>query len=455
MRLGQDKAKRIVEEAVETARRQGADTAYALLRTTDERLTRYSNDAIEMSTERFEPSLYLRTTYRNRPGAASINTFDHASLEWLAERARALAHSTTGSPADPPYLAPPVDSMPEVDCYDEATANMTAEGRARLVCQVQDVKQRWPRVKVYGNAVSGAEERAIANSEGLSAYFIGSVARLQVTTIAESGGAGLARYLGRSFDRLDTELLAAEALEKAGAFEEFTDIEPGDYEVILEPNATAEALFHLGYLGFDALSYMNGSSCFSDDLGKQVLAPQVTIWDDSLRSGQMCEPFDYEGVPRQRIRLVHNGTVENLVYDLATAAKANKESTGHGLEPEGAWFTDGPYARHLVLEPGESTREELISHVKRGLLITRFHYTRPLDQRKALLTGMTRDGTFLIEDGQVVGMLPNLRFTASAVDVLTNVVEIGADAQLATEYVHFNIAPSIRTTGFPITGKTG
>ncbi len=453
MIIGEKRATELAARAVQMALEGGADTAFALLRGTDEGLTRYSNNAIEMSTEYTEPSLYLRSSYGSHLGAASINTFNDASLAWLARRARTLAESSTPQETLPP-LASPVEAMPEVEAYDPSTAELPPEGRAEIIARATRRAGGRSDVGLFGNMVTGSQERAVANSEGLAAYFAGSTCRFQVSSIAPSGGAGLARFVGRSIEGLDPEGMAEQAWGKAARFETFTDIDPGEYEAILEPDAAAEILYHLGYLGFGGGTHLNGSSCFSGRIGEQLFPPFMTIWDDPLRPDQMCEPFDAEGVPRRRVQLVEDGTVKGAVYDLDTAAQAGTTSTGHGLEPEGVWFTDGPYARNLVLEPGTASRQDLVSRVKRGILITRLHYTRPLDPARALLTGMTRDGTFLVEDGSIVAMLPNLRFAISAIDVLSHTADIGCDLALATEYAHMNLVPSIRTMGFRITGKT-
>ncbi|MFO8059382.1 MAG: metallopeptidase TldD-related protein [Bacillota bacterium] len=454
MIIGEDRARQLTARVVRMALDSGADTAFALLRAADEGLTRYSNDAIEMSTECAEPSLYLRTTYGPRLGAAGVNTFDDASLQWLTRRARTLAESSIARDDLPP-LAPPVDSMPKVQAYHPETALLSADGRAEIIARAVHGAAGRRGVKMFGHMISGSEERAVANSEGLAAYFAGSSCRFQVSTIAPGGGAGMTRFVGRSIEGIDPEEMAQRAWEKAARFETFADVDPGEYEAILEPDATAEILYHLGYLGFGGAAHLNGSSCFSGQIGRQLFPSFMSIWEDPLRPDGMCEPFDSEGVPRRRVKLVERGIVRGAVYDLETAARAGTASTGSGLGPEGAWFTDGPYARNLVLEPGTGSREELISRVDRGILVTRLHYTRPLDPARALLTGMTRDGTFLIKDGSITAMLPNLRFTVSAVDVLSHAADIGRDLTLATEYAHMNLVPSIRTGGFRITGKTG
>jgi predicted Zn-dependent protease len=319
----------------------------------------------------------------------------------------------------------------------------------RAVTRLDGIKD----TQVFGNVVSGATETAIANSKGLEAYFEGSVARFQVTSIASSRGAGIARHVGRSMRGADPEALADASIQKASRFRAFEDVPPGDYDVVLEPPAVGETLFHLGYLGFGGYGHLQGSSCFAGQIGAQVLSPLVTLRDDPLHPTTMCESFDGEGTPRHSMCLVEKGVIRGAVHDLETAEKAGVVSTGHGLGPEGSWFSEGPFPRHLALEPGSSCRDALISHVEHGLLITSFHYTRPLDPKRAIITGMTRNGTFLIRDGRITAMLPNLRFAVSAIALLANVREIGNDVSLAGDYV-CHLTPSIRTTGFSVMGKT-
>ena len=452
MIIGKERATEILENTVRLAQTKGADSAFVLLRNVSQKLTRYSNNAIENSTDSVEPQLYIRVSTGNKMAEASCSRLDDEACTWLAEMC--VSNALASHPAKRvPLLSRPPCVVREIKSYDEATAGMSAEERAHLIIRaVKRVGQR-SDVRLYGNAVTGFEERAIANSNGVSLYFIGSTARLQVTALADTRGAGLARHLGRSMQAAAPELLADDALFKAAHFGEFKDVDPGEYEVVLLPDAGAELLHHLGYLGFSGSGHLNGSSCFASQIGEMVLSPEVSICDDPLRPEHMCEPFDYEGTPKSTLKLVEKGVVRGAVYDLETAQKAGTASTGHALPPEGYWFSEGPYASHLVLEPGNSTREELVSGVERGLLITAFHYTRPLDQKRAILTGMTRNGTFLIEKGKIAAMLPNLRFTVSAVTLLKNVISVGNDLTLAGDYM-YNMSPSLRTTRFSVTGKT-
>jgi len=452
VRIGQDKATHAVRQAVSFALQSGASGAFALLRASDESLTRYSNNAIENSTRSFEPSIYLRVTLGKRLASVSSGNLDDTAIKAQAGLAVDLARSSPEM-KKVPMLAQRVTSYPQVNGYDPATAEMSATDRADLVRRAAARLQGSQDTRVYGNAVSGVDETAIANSNGAEAYFAGSAARFQVTSIARSRGAGIARHVGRSMADADPERLADVSIQKASRFSMFEDVPPGDYEVVLEPPAAGETLFHLGYLGFGGYGHIQGNSCFAGQIGQQVLSPRITLWDDPLHPATMCEPFDSEGTPRRALCLVEQGVVRGAVYDLETAEKAGVASTGHGLGPEGSWFNEGPFPRHLVLEPGTSSRDELISHIAHGLLITSFHYTRPLDPKRALITGMTRNGTFLIRNGKIAAMLPNLRFAVSAISLLANVKEIGSDAMLAGDYV-CHLTPSIRTTGFSVTGKT-
>ena len=430
----------------------GATSAFAMFRAIDEGLTRYSNNAVENSTRKFEPSLYLRAIVGNRMALCSSDHLDSQRLSSLAALAVDLAKNSPEIPRLPP-MAETDGAQPVVASFDGATACLPASRRAEMIRHAFEAGKMYPTIRLCGNAVSGAEERAIANSNGVLRYFAGSWARFQVTALADSGAAGMARAMGRSTKAIDPQTIAKSALDKAASYDTFTDAPPGEYEVVLEPSAAAETLFHLGYLGFGAAGHLQGNSCFAGMLGQKALADNITITDDPLHPDVLCEPFDWEGVPRQRTALVSKGAVLSAVYDLATARKAGLRSTGHGLPPEGAWFCEGPYPSHMVLTAGVSSRDDLISHVRRGLLVTSFHYTRPIDPKRAVITGMTRNGTFLIENGRVVGMTPNLRFAVSAIDLLANVEEIGNDSCLAGDY-NWMLAPSIRTRGFQVTGKT-
>jgi predicted Zn-dependent protease len=244
------------------------------------------------------------------------------------------------------------------------------------------------------------------------------------------------------------------AVNKALRSRNPTDIEPGAYTVILEEEAVADMVFYLSYMGLGALSVQEGRSFMSGRFGEKITGDNITIWDDGHDSRGLMFPFDYEGVPKQRVTLIENGVAKGVVYDSFTAGReGNKTSTGHGLP---APNTFGPIPANLFLAPGQATKEEMLASTERGIWVTRFHYTNPVHPVQTVLTGMTRDGTFLIENGQITRPLKNLRFTQSILEAFSQVEMLGSELKLLRgDWDGFaTCAPVVKIRGFQFTGTT-
>jgi predicted Zn-dependent protease len=226
-------------------------------------------------------------------------------------------------------------------------------------------------------------------------------------------------------------------------------LEPGDYSVVLEEYAVVDLLDMLGYLGFSALAVQEERSFF--EAGKRIGSDLVTLRDDATDTAGTPASFDYEGIAKQPVTLVEKGVCREVVHDAQTAARAGRRSTGHGLP---APNTYGPFPLHQLMEPGESSREELIGGLARGLLVTRFHYTNPVHPKLAMVTGMTRDGLFLVERGEVVGPVRNLRFTQSYLGALAGVEAVGRERRTLRGFLGTVVVPAVRISAFTFTGAT-
>jgi predicted Zn-dependent protease len=264
-----------------------------------------------------------------------------------------------------------------------------------------------------------------------------------------------ASFVARDPDQLDVDSLAAEAVKKISK-EEPIQIEPGEYEVILEPYAVSEFLSFLGYLGFHALAVQEGRSFFSNRFGEKMVDEKVTIYDDGLDSEGLQVPFDFEGIPKKKVTFFERGAAKEVTYDSFTAGREGKDSTGHGLI---APNTAGPIPVNLFMKEGESSLGEMIQSVRRGIYVTRFHYTNVVEPMKAVITGMTRDGTFLIEGGEMTRPIKNLRFTESILKALSRVAAISKDRKICSEgtvysrrFVTGTVAPAIKIDGFYFSG---
>jgi predicted Zn-dependent protease len=321
------------------------------------------------------------------------------------------------------------------------------------------IKNLLRRAKEKGCRASGAFSNgevalAVVNSLGVEAYQKFSDLFLHLIVENEKSS-GYASFVARDPDQLDVDALAQEAIGKTSK-EEPIQIEPGEYEVILEPYAVNELLSFLGYLGFHALAVQEGRSFFSNRFGEKMVGENVTIYDDGLDPEGLQVPFDFEGVPKKKVTFFERGVAKGVTYDSFTAGREGKDSTGHGLI---APNTSGPIPINLFMKGGESNLEEMIQPVRRGIYVTRFHYTNVVEPMKAVITGMTRDGTFLIEGGEMTRPIKNLRFTESILKALSQVSAISKDRKICSEgtvysrrFVTGTVVPAIKIGGFNFSG---
>jgi predicted Zn-dependent protease len=245
------------------------------------------------------------------------------------------------------------------------------------------------------------------------------------------GGNGFAETFAGRVDEIDAAAIGERAAAKAVDSQSPIALDPGTYEVVLEPAAVSTLVGFLAYMGFGGRMLAEGRSCFSGKEGTAVATPAISIVDDADDPATLGLPFDFEGVGRKRVDLVRDGVFVDGVYDLRTAKQVGKETTGHALP---APNPEGPLPLNLFMETGDATVEEMIAATRRGLLVTRFHYSNIVNLVESSITGMTRDGTFLIEDGRVVGPVRNFRFTQSIIEALSAVSMVGSTAELASEF---------------------
>jgi len=302
-------------------------------------------------------------------------------------------------------------------------------------------------LKAAGAVSTQSESVLVANSLGIRAYD----RRTQAAAHLVASGTTSSGYAERgsiSFGRLDFLEMAQRAVEKAVRGAEPKRVEPGDYRVILEPPAVADMLLMLGYFGFSALAYQEGRSFLRENEGKQVAAETVSIWDDATDPRGLPRRCDLEGVPKRKVMLVEKGVAQGPVHDSFTAHRAGLRSTGHGgLAPNAG----GPYPENLFLGAGGETFEKIIAGTERGLLVTRFHYTNVVHVKRLVLTGMTRDGTFLIEGGRLVAGVLNMRFDQGILEALAGVSAISSEPSLCE---NGGYVPALRIESFRFASGT-
>ncbi|MEX2275891.1 MAG: TldD/PmbA family protein [Actinomycetota bacterium] len=389
--------------------------------------TRFASSQIHQSTAREDTSLRVRVIRDGRIGVASTNDFSSTGAGSAGRSALEMTGVVSPDPSFP-GLAPPAD-IPAATGFDEATAATSPAQRAAAVAEV--IASCGDRMHAAGAYETTAMELGIANTQGQRCWAPITQAQLNAVITGPDGGNGFAESITPRVEDVDPGALGAAAASKAVASTNPRPIEPGTYEVVLEPAASSTLLEFLAYLGLGGKGLLEGESCLAGRQGQRVADESITIFDDATDPHTVGPPFDFEGVPKRRVDLIRDGMFVDGVYDLRTAKQANTTSTGHGLP---APNPDGPFPLNLFLEPGTASVDEMIAATGRGLLVTRFHYTNVVHPIESTITGMTRDGTFLIEDGKIVGPVHNLRFTQSVLGALSDVSMVGRDTALASEF---------------------
>ena len=431
------------------------DEAEVYVGTEHSGFARYAGSEVHQPTLIDDASVQLRLIRGRRAGVATTNRTDDEGLAELARRAAEIVANAS----DDPELVPPAPpaEFPEVEGYDEATASLDAESQARLAA---DAIGAAGKLELYGYFTSAVCEAAIASTTGLRASQRTTDATC-LALAAEDGASGYAIRTSWRVGELDPAGVAREAAEKAERTRGATELEPGRYRAVLEPYALSELLYYFSFDSLNGLALLEERSFFAGRVGEQAFDPKLTLVDDALAESSLPRPFDFEGTPKQRVPLIEEGVIRGPVWDRATAARAGRDSTGHGLPAGTRSF--GAIPTNMALAPGEAeSTDELAELVGDGIYITRLHYLSVVNPRDAVVTGMTRDGTFRVRDGKVAEPLVNLRFTVALPDVLAYVPGLTRETRLVNQSDFYDErwpfgyrVPAIATASFNVTGVGG
>jgi predicted Zn-dependent protease len=402
----------ILERALAAAR---ADEADAVFVSTDQSITRFAGSGVNQNMSEISADLMLRVIVDGAAGVASTTSFDDAEIARTAELAREAARHS-GRLQNFSGLYRGGEPQPDLPTFDERVAALAPAEKGRALKSMFDGGLE-AGVRFAGSYATAATTVACANTHGVRRF--AAMTSANATVIATRGEqTGFATAVARG--HVDLAALGEEATLKATlANGRPAEVAPGAYDVILEPAATAEVLEWLDMIAFSGSSFDDGSSFFVGNLGKSLLGANVTIADDAVDPRFLPFPFDLEGMPKRRVALIERGVVRTPVVDKTYADRLGIAPTAN------AWSLGGGehgIAYHLSFEGGDASHEELIASTKRGIWVTRFNYVNGLlEPKSALMTGTTRDGTFLIEDGEVVARLPNLRWTQSIVEAYSRI----------------------------------
>ncbi len=397
------------EQALELVRVRAADAeAEVTVRQGTEALTRFATSFIHQNVASEVNHVLIRVALDGRNASTSID--GPADDVGLGRAIDNVLEAARARPADPdwPGLAPRAEA-PAVDHFDEATATASPDERAR-------------RVRAFVDAAGGLEtagfcstttvQLAFANSAGQRLTGRGTTAEIDGiarTTTAD----GSSRRVSVRLADLDGRRIGERAARKARTASDPTDLEPGRYEVVLEPDCVANILSFLLVAGFNGKAVEEGRSFAR--IGEAQFDRSISLRDDVIDPGTLGVPFDIEGTPKRPLDLVRDGVTRGLLHTRRTAKAASVESTGHAVEGGSAW---GALGANLVFAAGDRSADQLVADVERGVLVTDFWYTRILDPRTQVVTGLTRNGVWLVENGRIVRPVTNMRFTQSFLDAL-------------------------------------
>ncbi|HEX9695402.1 MAG TPA: metallopeptidase TldD-related protein [Actinomycetota bacterium] len=444
--LGPDR----LAEAIEPALRTAADGTLVVAVHTAGGLTRFASSRIHQNTHREDLEIrVMAVADGSRVGVATTHSPAGDRVAAAAADALAIARVTPRNPSFPGIAEPQPLAANPPDRFDEATAVTSPAERAAAVTLALN---EFPADMEGAGAVETvADEVMVATSGGVRHY--GRITRAAISVMAMSpDSSGYAELIEGRLSDLDPAALGARSVRKAEAGRNPQPIDAGSYTVILEPAATSTLMQFLGWLGFGAKSLLEERSFMAGKIGATIMDERVTITDDPLAVDALGLPFDFEGTPAQPVMLIDKGVAAGVVWDRETAGRGGRTSTGHGLP---APNPDGPFPLNLRMEPGTDSLDDLIAGCERGLLVTRFHYSNIVHEKDAILTGMTRDGTFWVEDGKVRHGVRNLRYTQNAVEALSNIEAIGDTTEISSElFFGGSRAPALRIRDFKFSSTT-
>lgn len=403
--------------------------------------TGFANNAILNNISRHDHVLMVRTVLGKRIGVAVANKVDNESLKKVMAQAIEIARNQK---EDPDFVSLP-ESKPASDVkgFYRQTFEFSPSERARVVKKIVEQCES-ENLEASGAFDVKTESVAVVNSLGTRQFFNGTQAHLTVTA-SSNGASGWAQGFSRDMNRIDVDKIAQTAVKKAAMSENPVELLPGEYTVVLEEAAVASLLLFLAFLGFGGKTFSQGRSFMSNRIGEKITGGNITILEDPFRPEMVGISFDYEGVPKKKVTLIENGVARGVVYNSYYANKFGTESTGHALKPNNPF---GPYPKNMVMAPGHSDMEEIISSVEHGIFVTRLWYINYLNPMRTMVTGTTRDGTFLIEKGKITRAVKNMRIGQSILEAFSNAELISQTRKVCPQFGVVMLVPAMKINKF-------
>ena len=411
-------------------------------------LTHVAESQIQQNLRRIDCSIVARVVAGKKIGVASTNELDVDEVRKVISDAADIGSFKDD---DDRFVSLPNSSKAkDVNAYFKSTADWSPSDRANAVDRINGIAAKHG-LKTAGAYRTIGNTVAVVNSLGTEQYFEGTKAELSLTVSAEDGRSGYAIGYDRDASRINPVELAETAVDKAVRTVDPISLPSGKYTVLLEPAAVGQLLLFLSFMGFGSKTFVQHRSFMASKIGQQITSEKITVRDDAYNPRMLGMPFDYEGVPRKSVELITNGIAKGVVSNSYDANLLGKESTGHAHIATKS-FT--PYPKHMIMESGDASVADMIKAVDRGIYITHFWYVNYLNPMKTMVTGTTRDGTFLIENGKIGGAVVDMRMRQSILEAFSNCRMLSSERVLYPQFSVVMLVPYALIDNFLLTEET-
>ncbi|HYI96561.1 MAG TPA: TldD/PmbA family protein [Bryobacteraceae bacterium] len=443
--LSRKKCQELFLAVEQAARRAGISDIEVTVGSTADSLTRFANNEIHQNVSERTTTLSVRPVIDGRTARASTNRLHRDGIQAVVDEAIALTRASEPADLLPLYEDPTISDGQH---YSEAAASCTPSQRAAQVAEAIRI------VETQGQTAAGIYSTAenvevLMNSRSLFRYYFDTLTQFSITAMA-SDSSGWAKATSAIHQDVDPIALAERASRKATLSANPRELPPGRYTVILEPAAVLDLVGQI-FMDFSGTAIADQRSFLNDRVGEKLFGSNITIYDDVAFPLQTGAPFDGEGVPRRALKLVKEGVPRQVAYSRVAARKAETETTGHGFPLPN---DQGEAPVNIVIVGGKTSLDEMIASTENGILVTRLWYIREVEPYEKVMTGMTRDGTFLVRKGEVAGGLRNFRFNQSVVELLRNVEALTASERATGEEAFDMVVPGMKVADFHFTEVT-